>query len=545
MTNTQRNGVTNEANNNSTETNCVTRVSLYIPVESRSSCDLTLVGKLRHVTSTRPLHHAGRNMWLIKQKVLESREQRAQKYLLERWKSLAAMGSGDRLEPSEEFFQQPLDHFNRQNNATYKQRYWVNAELWEPGVGPVFLFIGGEGSLSAYSVLAGEHVDLAHKYRALLVSVEHRFYGASINPDGLTEKSLRFLSSQQALADLATFHAFISQRYNLTRRNTWICFGGSYPGSLSAWFRLKFPHLVYAAVASSAPVRAQLDFTTYNEVVSQSLSNPVVGGSPKCRDAVTQAFSQLDRALARGEAARLESDFRSCQRLGGAGDYYELAGNLADIVMGTVQYNREQPGYDIGNLCQVMTNSALSSAYQRLVVLNQGYLKQMSKNCTDNSHQNALELLRSTVVKPFGVGERQWYYQTCAEFGYYQTCKDESCPLSRWLTLPSQVDICAQVFGISAGSVQGAVAFTNEYYGADEPKSSRIIFVNGDIDPWHALSVLKNQSRSELAVLINGTAHCANMNPPEKDDPPSLQQARKRIDDQIGVWLARSRSNPW
>ncbi len=41
------------------------------------------------------------------------------------------------------------------------------------------------------------------------------------------------------LADLAAFHANVSAEYKLTDHNTWICFGGSYPGSLSAWFRLK------------------------------------------------------------------------------------------------------------------------------------------------------------------------------------------------------------------------------------------------------------------------------------------------------------------
>ena len=42
-----------------------------------------------------------------------------------------------------------------------------------------------------------------------------------------------------SLADLATLHGHITQKYGLTERNTWISFGGSYPGALSAWFRIK------------------------------------------------------------------------------------------------------------------------------------------------------------------------------------------------------------------------------------------------------------------------------------------------------------------
>ena len=41
--------------------------------------------------------------------------------------------------------------------------------------------------------------------------------------------SLQFLSSEQALADLAAFRTFIGETHNVSD-SKWIAFGGSYPG---------------------------------------------------------------------------------------------------------------------------------------------------------------------------------------------------------------------------------------------------------------------------------------------------------------------------
>jgi thymus-specific serine protease len=114
----------------------------------------------------------------------------------------------------------------------------------------------------------GWMIVLAERHGALIVAVEHRFYGESYPTDDLTTESLSYLSSRQALEDLATIHEHIMQQFGLTTSNQWISFGGSYPGMMAGWFRLKYPHLVTAAIASSAPVQARvrnrLQFTICN-----------------------------------------------------------------------------------------------------------------------------------------------------------------------------------------------------------------------------------------------------------------------------------------
>lgn len=47
-------------------------------------------------------------------------------------------------------------------------------------------------------IFPGHHVDMAKEHSALLLALEHRFYGDSVNPDGLKTENLADLSSKQA-----------------------------------------------------------------------------------------------------------------------------------------------------------------------------------------------------------------------------------------------------------------------------------------------------------------------------------------------------------
>ncbi|XP_030633836.1 thymus-specific serine protease [Chanos chanos] len=488
---------------------------------------------------------SGRLFWRFKDRVHRLREQRGKQHFLMR----ALSKSGHVARPKEGFIHQPLDHFDGENTETFSQKFYVNDFYWDRPEGPVFLYIGGEGPMSETSVLAGHHVEMAEEFGALLVALEHRFYGDSINPDGLEVENLVYLSSQQALADLTTFHRHISQQYDLSHKNTWISFGGSYAGALSAWLRGKFPHLIFGAVASSAPVRAKLDFSSYNKMVGLSLMDESVGGSNKCAGNVWEAFAAVEAALFAGNTTEVGKDFDCCETPDSDDDQIELMQSLADVVIGIVQYNEEGGPLSISQLCDIMTNKSESydeelEAYDRLIKVVEIYQDSEDTPCLDASHEQTIEELSNTTVTKTG-SSRQWYYQTCTEFGFYQTCEDASCPFSRMLTLQSQTELCPQVFDIPTHTLPERIAFTNHYYGGNRPETHHVLYVNGKIDPWQELSVLHNGTAMDRdrALLIPDTAHCADMNPAKAEDRPTLQHAREHIKRHVAIWLKEAAWN--
>lgn len=178
--------------------------------------------------------------------------------------------------------------------------------------------------------------------------------------------------------------------------------------------------------------------------------------------------------------------------------------------------------------------------YAKLVQFVQNYLANMGFPCLNNDYTSYVTSLNNTRLDPTGEAWfRQWFYQTCSQFGYFYTCEaNTSCIYSTLLVdLPHYLDICFHVFGIPEKKVYQGVAFTNSDYGGKKPNGSRIVFVNGSIDPWHALSVLTNLTTSEVAIFIHGTAHCADMTSPSCQDPKNLTAARKEISRLVGVWL--------
>lgn len=137
------------------------------------------------------------------------------------------------------FFTQLIDH-NNPASGTFPQRYYVDFSYWNGTSFPVFLYIGGEGVLSGTP--RGYAATIAQELGALIVALEHRWYGASVPGDITSTSQLQTtLTVEQAIADLASFQSWMMAQLRTT--GPWLAVGGSYPGALAAWceFRRALP----------------------------------------------------------------------------------------------------------------------------------------------------------------------------------------------------------------------------------------------------------------------------------------------------------------
>ncbi|RWR98411.1 serine protease K12H4.7-like protein, partial [Dinothrombium tinctorium] len=125
------------------------------------------------------------------------------------------------MEPSSKFISQCLDHFSTGKCEEWKQRYYVNETFFEEGA-PVFLHIGEQAANGGVKIKFGQFPEnYAPKFNALLLSLEHRYYGESRPTKNLSVLNLKYLSSQQALADISAFIKHYKKIDPRTKSSKW------------------------------------------------------------------------------------------------------------------------------------------------------------------------------------------------------------------------------------------------------------------------------------------------------------------------------------
>ena len=213
----------------------------------------------------------------------------------------------------------------------------------------------------------------------------------------------------------------MKERHNLT---TWITFGGSYPGSLSAWMRLRFPHLVTGSVSSSGPLFAKLDYHEYLQVVADALDTT----GPGCNVALNQALTSVEMMVEMEENwEELSTKFKLCPSRDGQNsmDVKSFMEQLISPLEGNVQYNGRDG--DMFSFCANMTDESLPHPIDRLAAM----ANVLGEECLDITGQYQASLQAFTDITlwsdEYGRGPRQWFWQKCTEFGWFKTTYQVVC----------------------------------------------------------------------------------------------------------------------
>lgn len=147
---------------------------------------------------------------------------------------------------------------------------------------------------------------------------------------------MRFLSVEQALADVAHFITETKQQPRYSNSKV-ILVGGSYSATMAAYFRQLYPHLAVGSWASSAPVRALVDFVEYKEVVGAAF---YAHGSRACHDRLEAAFKAAEQLIEDNETEEFRQLFGLCEGFGSADDVANAFSTFSDVLAGIVQYHK-------------------------------------------------------------------------------------------------------------------------------------------------------------------------------------------------------------
>ncbi len=411
-------------------------------------------------------------------------------------------------------FNQKLNHDDLSDSRTFSQRYFINSSYAETHeTSPVLLYICGESECRANSSIL-EH---AKALKAHVVYVEHRYYGKSMPTYNLTTENLRYLSTGMALEDLASIQKYLQTEKNF--KGQWIAIGGSYAGSLAAYYRLKHPELVVGALSSSGPVMAKENFEEYDLHVSK-----VVGAScgAKMKVAVAQAESLLDKPA---ELLELKKKFQA-EVLTDNVDFLYL---IADMGALAVQY-----GYK-DRFCELVDSEDPLQGYSDFT---REIFAEWGMTALDMSAAGALD----PQVTDASSGMRQWFYQSCTEYGYWQNAYHDKEISVRSALINSDYhrNICIRLYGLDTS---GNEEYINQSYYQPLLKSenaTNIFYTNGSEDPWLNLSIApenKNDlNQSTPTFTMQGASHCSDLSHSGVED---VKLGRQKFVEFAKIWLAQ------
>ncbi|KAJ4841787.1 hypothetical protein Tsubulata_010534 [Turnera subulata] len=430
------------------------------------------------------------------------------------------------------YYTQTLDHFNYkpESYTTFQQRYVINFKYWggARASAPIFVHFGAEEDLD-YDIRGVRFlVDNAPRFKALLLYIEHRYYGKS-KPYGSSEKvyknasSLGYFNSAQAIADYAAVIIHVKKKYSASNSPVIVC-GGSYGGMLAAWFRLKYPHVALGALASSAPILYFDDIAPrqgYYSIVTKDFKE----ASETCYQTIRRSWAEIDKVASKPNGLSiLSKKFKTCKPLKKT---FELKDYLDSIYAEAAQYN-DPPEYPVSVVC-----GGIDGAPSRTDILGRIFAGVIAYKGNDSCY----DMDEYKYPDETYLGYR---WQTCSELVMPIGHERDSMFQPEPFNLADFVKGCKRLYGILPKP-----HWITTYYGGHDIKlilhrfASNIIFSNGLRDPYSSGGVLENISDSLIALSTVNGSHCLDIQAAKPSDPYWLVQQRKTEVQIIEGWISK------
>ena len=451
---------------------------------------------------------------------------------------------------TDHWIEQPLDHFTyAQTPLKFNQRYFVCSSFFQPTGGPIFFYTGHEADVTLFVNNTGLMWELAQSVGALLVFAEHRFYGKSL--PAVSRDCLQFLTASQALSDYANLISHLYTAMSIPKSATVVTFGSGYGGMLAGWMRIKYPHLVDGAIASSAPIFHPFEVTPPSSGNAFARRVTEVMG-PVCATRLKAVLHTLDRWTENEtDKKHLQHELGLC-RLDNKENVLKWAQSpWGFLAMGNYPYPNAYIPATAGVSTNPLPPNPLNAACAILT------------RSTDTDDKDLIASLRASlqswyngtgaeacfpvsVVDPVaGVHKGQCHgdfsFQRCAELGgpFQQGTKKDAFWPAMTVAESNLHTSCESKYGRAARVGAAAVEFGDSIIDTVAGMSN-IIWSNGEFDPWAEYGVDCSQidcPSSVFSPTIRGGAHSSDLMFSSPLDDGHVTEVRRMEYVHISSWI--------
>eukprot|EP00934_Nitzschia_sp_Nitz4_P009020 Nitzschia sp. Nitz4//scaffold95_size97785//17380//22751//NITZ4_004656-RA/size97785-augustus-gene-0.104-mRNA-1//-1//CDS//3329560439//9010//frame0 len=487
--------------------------------------------------------------------------------------------------PEQFFTEQIVDHvdpYGEYAGQLWSQRYYTwEKEFQGPG-SPIFLILGGEGSISPHTGIMYPFISdhLAKDFGAFVLEPEHRFYGESLPISSWDSSNLRgpdprvrLFTSEQALLDALHLTDIVKERLgcstDISSSNYCpvITVGGSYPGWLSAMARIVYPDRVDIAYSASAPMRfysQQVNQYDYYQLITDVAEATIPGCSSSIRDALLQVEKVLEHPCHYNETALGICEgttpwyIRPSGSLGG-GNLENCEVKLADELMMVIAYtfaNANMGNYPPSNTsrmysaCEVFMSDDLDAMGK----VNSFLAPQLPPhdeacwNFTAQLPSGKHATITSGDWSGVGWGDNgeSWDFQTCTLLVEAIGFSEQSMFPPRDWSLTWLQDHCYRRFRVTPRPYELVKRWQFDSDHLIQNNVTRIIFTNGLKDGWSVGGFHEDLSDSLVVLNFPNGAHHSDLSGrgPSEDDTNDIAQGFVRIKELLTQWLEEIQAPP-